>query len=146
MRVALDSNILVYAALEPGSSKGKRAADVITRASARGVIALQSLLEFVAVVRKRQPQLVNAAIAQAEAWAEVFELSPTSLAIAKAAHSLVATHGLQVWDAVIYSAAADAKADVFFSEDLQHGVNLNGVRVLNPFVLGSTELDAILPS
>lgn len=39
VRASLDSNILVYAALELGSDKGKRAAGIIARTSPHGILA-----------------------------------------------------------------------------------------------------------
>ena len=41
IRVALDSNILVYAELEPETEKGQRAAEVILLAAQNGVIPVQ---------------------------------------------------------------------------------------------------------
>jgi predicted nucleic acid-binding protein len=50
-KVALDSNILFYAELEPDLVKGRRALDIIQAAAPRGVLAAQVLLEF--LVRPR---------------------------------------------------------------------------------------------
>lgn len=86
-RATVDSNILIYAALEPGSDKGKRAAQIIRRATPRGILATQALLEFVAVVRRRTPDLMVQAIVQAEAWASVFETAATTATVAKATRS-----------------------------------------------------------
>ena len=54
-RVALDSNILIYAELEPESAKGQRAADLILRAAHDGVIPVQVLGEFLRFVQRRVP-------------------------------------------------------------------------------------------
>ena len=143
-RGALDSNILVYAALEPGSDKGVRAAEAIQRASARGILAAQALLEFVAVVRRRAPGLTAQAIAQANAWAAVFEVAPTSNLVAASALAMVRDHQFQVWDAVIWSASREAGATLFLSEDLQDGLALDGMRVVNPFASRDADLAALL--
>ena len=52
-RVALDSNILIYAELEPESEKGKRATDLILRAAQDGVIPVQVLGEFLRFVQRQ---------------------------------------------------------------------------------------------
>lgn len=143
-RAALDSNLLVYAALEPASDKGIRAAETIARASTRGVIAAQALLEFVSVIRRRAPKFTAQAIAQVEAWSDVFEVAPTTNRIAAKALTMVRDHHFQVWDAVILSASRDAGAALFFSEDLQNGLVFDGMRVLNPFALSPDELAATL--
>lgn len=143
IRAALDSNILVYAALEPASDKGLRSAETIRRASGRGVIAAQVLLEFVAVVRRRAPALTAQAISQANAWGAVFEIAPTTNLIAATALTMVRDHNFQVWDAVIWSASREAGAKLFLSENLQNGLILDGMRVVNPFMLSDTDLVAL---
>jgi len=144
VRAALDSNILIYAALEPGSNKGLRAVDIIKRATGRGVIAAQALLEFVAVIRRRTPQLTAQAIAQVDAWSAVFEIAPTTNLVTGAALTIVRDHQFQVWDAVIWSAARAAGATLIVSEDLQDGLVLDGMRVVNPFIMGEKDFAALL--
>ncbi|HAJ45517.1 MAG TPA: hypothetical protein DCL54_02935 [Alphaproteobacteria bacterium] len=144
VRCTIDSNVLVHAALEPGSDKGKCAAQVIRLATPNGVIAAQALLEFVAVIRKRSFGLAEKAAVQAEAWSAVFETAPTTVPVMTEALRLVAAHKFQVWDAVIWSAARAAGATIFLSEDLQDGLTLDGVQVVNPFSRSDAELAALL--
>lgn len=42
-------------------------------------------------------------------------------------------HRLGWWDAVVLSAAADARCRLLLSEDLQEGFTWGGVTVTNPF-------------
>ncbi|MGD9966161.1 MAG: PIN domain-containing protein [Hyphomonadaceae bacterium] len=142
--VSLDSNILVYAALEAGSEKGKQAARTIELAAPRCILTVQALLEFLAVVRRREPTLTSLAVDQVVAWAGALETAPTTDAIMSSALVLVRDHKFQVWDAVIWSAARAAGATVLFSEDMQHGFALDGMRAVNPFALSETELQALL--
>jgi predicted nucleic acid-binding protein len=143
-RASLDSNILVYAALEPGSAKGKAAAELVALATPTGIVATQALLEFVAVVRRRAPDLTAQAIAQAEAWASVFETAPTTAPVMGAALQLVGSHRFQVWDAVIWAASRDAGATLLLTEDLQDGFNLNGMTAVNPFARTAAELAGLI--
>jgi predicted nucleic acid-binding protein len=131
---------LVYAALEPASAKGKRATDIILQAAPKGILAVQALLEFVAVVRKKSPDRLAAAIEQVAAWADVYETAPTTLQSTESALSLVAQHKIQVWDAVILATAAQAGATHFLSEDLGDGETHLGVRIVNPFKVSEREL------
>lgn len=144
VRAALDSNILIYAALEPTSEKGSLAQDLIARAAPGGVLAAQTLLEFVAVIRRRAPDLTEPAIAQAQAWAAVFETAPTTLPVMRRALDLVATHRFQVWDAVIWAASQQSGATVLFTEDLQDGFTLNGMTAINPLTRTKAELAALV--
>jgi len=41
---------------------------------------------------------------------------------------------ISFWDAMIVHAARLAGADVLYSEDLQHGAMLGGIRINNPFL------------
>jgi len=43
-------------------------------------------------------------------------------------------HRISFWDAMIVHAARSAGAELLYSENLQHGVSLAGVRVENPFL------------
>lgn len=144
VRATLDSNILVYAALEPGSDKGRRAADVIKRAAGGGVLATQALLEFVAVVRRRAPHAVAHAVAQVDAWVATFETAPTTTAVMRDALRLVQGERFQVWDAVIFAAARQAGATLFLSEDMQDGRTLAGMRIVDPFALSHEDIAALL--
>jgi predicted nucleic acid-binding protein len=145
-RTSLDSNILIYAALEPQSSKGQRARDNIVRATPRGILANQALLEFVAVVRRRAPDLTEQSITQADAWSKTFETAATSDRVVADALALVQTHQFQVWDAVIWTAARHAGASVFFTEDLQHGFAKDGMRAVNPFLADEAQLHSLIGS
>ena len=47
--------------------------------------------------------------------------------------ALATEHGLQIWNAVILAAAAEARASLLLSEDMQDGFTWRGVTVANPF-------------
>ena len=142
-RATIDSNIFVYAELEPKTEKGVRAFHAIEAAAPHGIVAVQALLEFFAVVRRRRPESLQSAAAKVEAWSRVFEIAPTSGPVLRAALQLVQAHKFQVWDAVVWSAAHFAGARLFLSEDLQNGLEIGGMRAVNPFALSKAELAAL---
>ncbi|MDX2238006.1 MAG: PIN domain-containing protein [Hyphomonadaceae bacterium] len=144
IRASLDSNILIYAALEPQTAKGKAAADLIARVAPRGVIANQALLEFVAVVQRRAPSLVGQAIRQVDLWSKAFETAATNDRVVAEGLEMMSQHHFQVWDAIIWAAARQAGASVFFTEDLQDGFAKDGMRACNPFVRDAAALQAIV--
>lgn len=143
-RPTLDSNILVYAELEPETAKGALARSIIAAAAREGVLAVQAMLEFLAVVRRRRAQSLPSAIVKVAAWSTVFQTAATTELVARDAAVLVREHGFQVWDAVIWSAARGAGARLFLSEDLHDGLVLGGMRVANPFQLERRELEILL--
>jgi predicted nucleic acid-binding protein len=144
IRAGLDSNILVYAELEPETDKGKRSQHIIASFAPRGILAVQSLLEFIAVVRRKRPESLASALQKVRAWSTVFETAPTTQPIAATALDLVRDHRFQTWDAVIWAAVSDAGASVFFTEDLQDGFSRGTMRARNPFAMSDADLDELL--
>lgn len=114
----LDSNILVYARLEPDSAKGALAQAPIARCAPRGVLASQALGELLAVAHHRRPEQLADALREAALYRRVFEIAPTTPDIVLAAGDLALRHGLQIRDAVIGKAASTQGATLFLSEDL----------------------------
>jgi predicted nucleic acid-binding protein len=134
IRVALDSNILIYAELEPDSEKGMRSADLILRTARDGVIPVQVLGEFLRFVQRRFPASFEEAIRQGLLYQSVFITPPTTDAIINNASELARAHRLQLWDCVVCEASAQAGAKVLLTEDMQDGRILDGLRLMNPFV------------
>ena len=65
------------------------------------------------------------------ARAHVVRFEPGDVIAAIELHRLTR---ISFWDALIVHAARSAGAQALYSEDLQHGTVLGGVRVVNPFV------------
>src|SRR5262249_9215418 len=132
-RVALDSNILIYAELEPDSQKGMRAADMILRAAPDGGIPVQVLGEYLRFIQRRLPQAFAGAIRQASNYQTAFLTPPTTNVIIDKACELARGHRMQLWDCVVCVASAQAGAKVLLTEDMQDGRTIDGLRLLNPF-------------
>lgn len=139
MRVALDSNVLVYLAGGERSAQDKAKIERIRTLLARLpddvelVAPVQTLGELFVVMRRAGASPARAR----EALAKVAEEHGTPVSTketALAAADLVVDHKLQFWDAMILAAAADAGCALLLSEDMQHGFLTRGVTVVNPFV------------
>jgi predicted nucleic acid-binding protein len=144
-RVALDSNILIYAEMEPDSDKGKLSAALILRAARDGVIPVQVLGEYLRFVQRRIPAVFPQAIRQIAVYQDVFITPPTSLDILDLASVLARTHGMQLWDAIVCAASAQSGAKALLTEDMQDGRILEGLRLINPFLSANTgTIDALL--
>ena len=137
MRVALDTNILAYA-------EGVRRVpqDELRMAAAIALIARLDNDEVVVPVQVfgelanvlRRDRRDAAAIAHSVAtWASVFATPPTDIEIFSLALDLSARHRMQIWDAVILTAAAEAGCTLLLSEDMQDGFTWRSVTVANPF-------------
>jgi predicted nucleic acid-binding protein len=146
-RIALDSNILIYAEVEPDSDKGKRAGNLILRTAYDGVIPVQVLGEYLRFIQRRIPDLFAQAIRQIAVYQDVFIIPPTTVAVIDAASALARTHGMQLWDCVVCAASAQAGAKVLLTEDMQDGRILEGLHLINPFLPANIgTIDSLLAS
>ena len=140
IRVAIDSNILIYAELEPDSPKGKRSADVILRAARDGVISTQALGEYLRFIQRRVPAAFADAMRQAQIYQNVFLVPPTTDGILNKAAEMASVHHLQLWDCVVCAASAQAGAKMLLTEDMQDGRNIDGLRLVNPFAPANSQM------
>jgi predicted nucleic acid-binding protein len=143
-RVALGSNILIYAKVEPESDKGKRASNLIVRVARDGVIPVQVAGEYLRFFQRRTPQLFDEAVLLLAIYKAAFHMPVTNDEVMTTAVELVQAHRLQLWDAVVCAASIAAGAKVLLSEDVQDGRIVNGLRIFNPFEAGNADaIDAL---
>lgn len=133
--IALDTNILVYAE-SPDDPDGRYALAVQLIAAVTAVgccIPLQVLGEFLNVCRKKKILAFDQAAAQASLYAATFGEYPTSLDDLLDGAAFAARYDLQFFDAVVVAIARRAGATVLLSEDMQDGLAIDGLTILNPF-------------
>lgn len=135
MRVALDTNVLAYAEGVGDEIRCTAAITLVEQLPAELILLpAQTMGELYRVLTgkaKRNPAEVREAIL---AWADSFEVADSSWVAFQSALDLAADHGLQIWDALILSVAADNRCRLLLSEDLQNGFTWRGVTVVDPFV------------
>jgi predicted nucleic acid-binding protein len=134
-KVFLDANILLYAHDTGAPNKQRRSRDVIANLvdSGEGVISTQVMQEFfVAATRKLgvSPLAAKAVLKTLT----VFEIVQVSPSLIHEAIDCAVVNTLSFWDALILAAAASAGCVTMYTEDLNHGQIILGVRVQNPFV------------
>jgi len=134
VRVALDTNILVYVEGVNGASRKASATEMVAKLPAENTyVPVQVLGElFRVLVRKAKYKPESARVA-IFSFLEIFPPIETSPSVVTAAADLSVDHGLDIWDAVILAAAASAGCRLLLSEDMQEGFTWNGVTVTNPF-------------
>jgi predicted nucleic acid-binding protein len=126
----LDSNVVLY--LLSGEARKADRAEALLRV--RPTISVQVLNEITSVcLRKlRLPwEEVEAVIAAVKSNASVVPLTVESHALAM---ELAQRHQLSFYDAHVVASALQAGAQTLFSEDMHHGLEIEGLRILNPFV------------
>lgn len=131
MSVALDTNLLAYAAGIDDEVRQRAALAVIRRINVEIVVPVQVLGEFYRVLVKRG---VTASEAEAvvRGWDLKATIQPTTQTVFAAAMTLSQRYRLQIWDSVILAAAAAAGSRILLSEDMQDGALYGGVTVVNP--------------
>jgi predicted nucleic acid-binding protein len=133
----VDTNVLVYA-FDNTSSPKKRVAERLMNElieEDRLRVSTQVLQElFVTLTRKvPRPCTIEEALAVLEdltAW----PLMVIDFAAIRAAVELADQAKLSFWDALVVVAAARTGAAVLYTEDLNHGQEILGVRINNPFI------------
>jgi len=132
----VDTNVLVYA-FDKGSSPKKRVAErLITELMEedRLRVSTQVLQElFVTLTRKVSQRCSSeealAVLEDLVAW----PLMVIDFAAIRAAVGLADQAQLTFWDALVVVAAARTGASVLYTEDLNDGQEILGVRISNPF-------------
>lgn len=134
MMVALDTNVLAYAEGVNGRAMKTAALDLLEQLSEDStLVPIQVLGELLHVLVRKAGRSRASARQAVLSWGDAYPLIDTSPDVLVAALDLAVDHRLSTWDAVILSAAADARCRLLLSEDLQEGFTWSGVTVVNPF-------------
>ncbi len=134
MRIALDTNILVYAEGVNGALRAKTTVGLIKKLPESSTfLPVQVLGELFRVLVGKSAFSGPEARTVVLRWQDAFPLIETTPPILVAALDVAADHRLSIWDAIILSAAAAAGCRLLLSEDVQAGFIWSGVTVVNPF-------------
>ncbi len=131
-----DTNVLVYLvdADEPAKQEISRSLVQEHLAEGDGAISVQVLREFFSSSRKlRTPVSYETASEAVEYFAKFSPLQEDASMVLGAVRR-TREMSISFWDALIVEAALKAGADRLFTEDLQHGQIIEGMRVENPFL------------
>jgi predicted nucleic acid-binding protein len=148
LRFTLDSNILVYSLDRIAGDRHQAAIEIVARAATLdSFLTTQSIGECLNVIRRKRLDRFDEAIIQARRWLKAFETVDTPASLLPAAAAFAQQHKLQLWDAILWQVARHAGAEALISEDLQDGLSLDGLTVINPFNSANARLlDAVLKS
>jgi predicted nucleic acid-binding protein len=128
--VFLDTNVCVYA-LNDAGEKTVAAKSLLING---GVISVQVLNEYTLVAR-RKLKLDWDSIDQDiyKLVHLVDDILPLSLEANSRARKIAERHNLQFYDSLLLASALEAGCTRFISEDMQDGLNIDGLTVENPF-------------
>src|SRR5271154_878195 len=135
-RFFLDTNIFVYAFDAKAPAKAKKAAQLIRQAadSGEGIVSYQVVQEFFNVALRRFAQPMSGAEAE-QYLITVFRpllAIHSSPALYVEALRITGKHRMAWYDSIIVASAIEGQCDTLYSEDFQHGREIEGLRIENP--------------
>lgn len=131
----LDTNILIYSISTIPEEARKRERAIALLDSDECVLSVQVLQEFyVQATRasRADPLPHEIAVEMIRTWLR-FRVQENNLAVLEAALEIKAAHRFSYWDSAILAAARISGCRTVYSEDLSHGQQVAGLRIINPF-------------
>lgn len=132
----IDTNIWVYANDHSDSLKQQRAKEIIIQGlyDDNIVISTQVISEFFVTVTKKISKKLSIEKAKKEILLlkniEIAEIDYQSIL---QAIEMMHRHQLSYWDSLIIVAAQNSRCSVIYSEDMNPGKIMDGLRIQNPF-------------
>lgn len=134
MKIALDTNVLVYAEGINDPIRHQAAIQLIERLQPQDcLVPVQVLGELFNVLTRGRKHTREYARGRVERWSTTFARLDTTAEVLTVATGLAAEHELGIWDAIVLSAASIAGCRLLLSEDMQDGFTWGGVTVVDPF-------------
>lgn len=133
--IALDTNILVYAQQAFDNSRNLKARAVIDRSMRiDSIVPVQVLGEFLNVCRTKLKRTPRESVDQVADYLSVFQCPATNSDDLIIAALVADEFELQFFDSLIITVARRCGATVLLSEDIQDGLDVNGLMIVNPFM------------
>lgn len=129
----VDTNVLLYSiATTPADKRDVAVAILAQDDLALSVQVLQEFFTQATRPSRPRPLSHELALGLVETWTR-FPVQVQTLALLRASVATSGRFQLSYWDAAIIEAARLQGCTTVLSEDLSHGQNYGGVRVVNPF-------------
>jgi predicted nucleic acid-binding protein len=133
----LDTNIFVYAFDATAPVKARKAARLVRDAvdTGKGIVSYQVVQEFFNVAFRRFAQPMGAAEAE-QYLITVFRpllAIHSSPALYVEALRIAGKYRVAWYDSIIVASALEGRCDMLYSEAFQHGREIEGLRIENPF-------------
>ena len=131
-----DTDILIYAVDEEETEKFELAGELVEThlVDGDGMISVQVLREFYSAARKLRRPLTDEQAREMVGYFSTFRTLPEDARMVLGAVRRSQELMLSFWDALIVEAALKAGADRLLTEEMQHGLIIEGMRIENPFL------------
>ncbi|WP_342236612.1 PIN domain-containing protein [Inquilinus sp. OTU3971] len=129
-----DSNVLLYIA-SADKAKADRAERLIAEG---GTISVQVLNEIANVARRKMTLSWDETRAFLSMVRALLPVEPLTAALHDTGLAMAERYGFSIYDAMIVAAALQADCETLWSEDMQHGLIVEGrLRIADPFAPAS---------
>ena len=125
----LDSNVVLYLT-SPNEAKAARVESLL---AAGPSVSVQVLNEFAAVARRKFRMDWSEVREMLSTIRNVCTVYPVSIGIHERGIRIAERYGFGVYDSMIVAAALEAGCSTLYSEDMQDGQTIDGLRIRNPF-------------
>jgi predicted nucleic acid-binding protein len=125
----LDSNVVLYLT-SPSQAKAARVESLM---AAGPIVSVQVLNEFAAVARGKFRMDWPEIREMLSTICAVCSVYPISIGIHERGIRIAERYGFRVYDSMIVAAALEAGCTTLYSEDMQDGQTIDGMRIRNPF-------------
>ena len=136
---AVDTNVLLYS-LDASEPTKRPIAQALLRdlrtSSEKTVLPWQVLCEVTAQLRTwTAKKRISAEVAAhyIQSFRGIFPIKTPRAVVFDHALELYERFSLSHWDSLLLAACADAGVTRLYSEDMQHGADIDGVKIINPF-------------
>ncbi|MBN2092986.1 PIN domain-containing protein [candidate division KSB1 bacterium] len=136
----VDTNVIVYANDGSDKNKQQKAKQLILDGIRKGIIVVsaQVLSEFYIVSTQKLKIKLSPEIAKKEIQLlSDIEIIEIDYNLILNAIDIANEYKLSYWDALIVAAALKSKANILYSEDLNHGQMIKAMQIINPFLTSS---------
>ena len=128
---AIDSNILIYLHDKTDERKRKIAENILAE---NPIIPSQVISEYLNVTKRILDLSKSELLEQCSKLINKCEIIPINIKILSDAAILVDKYQFQLFDSIIVASALDRGCDQLLSEDMQNGLMIDNLIIINPFV------------
>jgi predicted nucleic acid-binding protein len=137
----VDTNLLIYA-VDPAEPEKRRMVGEWLLKTIRArtlVLSPQSLNECYRVLTDRRRTMPREEARHFVEALAPFCTAPFGVEVIRRAWQIQDSVGFGWWDCLLLSSALLAGCGVFLSEDMQHGRQIDGMSIVNPFEVGADQ-------
>ncbi len=133
-KVFIDTNVLIYS-ISTDAAKASKVGHLM-RQPLDFIVSTQVISEFINTCHRKNLLAVPDIRRAVEDFLLFFDLVLIEESTISAAFDLKEQHSFSWYDALIVAAALENNCSTLFSEDMQHGMTINGnLTIENPFLI-----------